>query len=228
VVAASFKKKASHARNVGAASARGDWIAFCDADDRVTRNWLSNLFAARDTADILAGGLDVVGINPPEIALSRGTADYWKDLLPGPCHFLAFAPTSNLLVRRDVFHHLGGFDVTLPYCEDVDFSWRAQLAGRTLALAPDALVEYRFRSSIRGTFRQTASYQAAEPELYIRYRSQGARRQRAGEVLERVWWLLSRGAYVLLDRRRRYLWWSIAGGVLGRMRGSLRYRVLYL
>ena len=227
VVDAAQVRGPSHARNAGVRAARGEWVAFCDADDRVTPTWLSHLYEARQDADVLAGGLVVDTINPPEVASSRGSAEYWTSLLPGPCQFLAFAPTSNMLVRRDVFLDLGGFDEHLPYCEDVDFSWKAQLQGHTLALAPDALVEYRFRTSIRETYDQTMRYKAAEPQLYLRYRSAGARRQTVPAAFGRLWWLASRSPYAVLDTRRRFLWWSILGTVVGRLRGSLRYRVLY-
>ena len=42
-----------------------------------------------------------------------------------------------MLVRADLFETLGGFDAAMTsYGEDVDFSWRARLAGARVVTAP--------------------------------------------------------------------------------------------
>ena len=48
-----------------------------------------------------------------------------------------------LIVRRDAFLGLAGFDEAFfLYCEDVDLSLRARVAGHRLAVFPDALVDH--------------------------------------------------------------------------------------
>jgi GT2 family glycosyltransferase len=141
---------------------------------------------------------------------------------------LPYAPSCNLLIGSQSFAALDGWDETLPYCEDVDLSWRAQLAGMTLAFAADAVVHYRYRSSLRESFTQMRRYKAAEVALYARYRRAGAQRAGVGEALGRLWWLTSRSPYIGLGLERRMLWWSIAGAEAGRVRGSWQCRTLYL
>jgi hypothetical protein len=47
--------------------------------------------------------------------------------------------TAGLLVRRDVWDRLGGLDPALPlFRDDVDFGWRAQLAGHRVVVVPNA------------------------------------------------------------------------------------------
>lgn len=51
--------------------------------------------------------------------------------------------TAGMLIRRDVYQALGGFDRRLPLMrDDVDFCWRAQSAGHTVLVAPDAVMRH--------------------------------------------------------------------------------------
>ncbi|GAB2874786.1 glycosyltransferase family 2 protein [Streptomyces mayteni] len=51
--------------------------------------------------------------------------------------------TAGMLVRRDVFERLGGFDRRLPLMrDDVDLCWRAQAAGHRVLIAPGAVVRH--------------------------------------------------------------------------------------
>lgn len=52
--------------------------------------------------------------------------------------------SAGMLVRRDVWDALGGFDPALPFFrEDVDLCWRARLAGHRVLVATDAVVHHR-------------------------------------------------------------------------------------
>ncbi|MFK0217660.1 glycosyltransferase [Streptomyces vinaceus] len=51
--------------------------------------------------------------------------------------------TAGMLVRRDVYDALGGFDRRLPLMrDDVDLCWRAQSAGHEVLVAPDAVLRH--------------------------------------------------------------------------------------
>ncbi|MFF6807680.1 glycosyltransferase [Streptomyces sp. NPDC012616] len=51
--------------------------------------------------------------------------------------------TAGMLIRRDVFDQLGGFDRRLPLMrDDVDLCWRAQAAGHRVLIAPEAVVRH--------------------------------------------------------------------------------------
>ena len=57
-------------------------------------------------------------------------------------------PGACTLVRADLFEALGGFDPTIAmFGEDVDFCWRAQVAGARVAVAPEARVAHREAAS---------------------------------------------------------------------------------
>ncbi|WP_329272602.1 glycosyltransferase family 2 protein [Streptomyces sp. NBC_01451] len=56
--------------------------------------------------------------------------------------------TAGMLVRRDVFDELGGFDRRLPLMrDDVDLCWRATAAGHRVLVAPEAVVRHAEASS---------------------------------------------------------------------------------
>jgi GT2 family glycosyltransferase len=51
--------------------------------------------------------------------------------------------TAGMLVRRDIFDRLGGFDRRLPLMrDDVDLCWRATAAGHRVLVAPEAVVRH--------------------------------------------------------------------------------------
>jgi GT2 family glycosyltransferase len=51
--------------------------------------------------------------------------------------------TAGMLIRRDIFDELGGFDRRLPLMrDDVDLCWRATAAGHRVLVAPEAVVRH--------------------------------------------------------------------------------------
>ncbi|WP_406304724.1 glycosyltransferase [Streptomyces sp. NBC_00885] len=51
--------------------------------------------------------------------------------------------SAGMLIRRDVFEQLGGFDRRLPLMrDDVDLCWRAHAAGHRVLIAPDAVMRH--------------------------------------------------------------------------------------
>lgn len=51
--------------------------------------------------------------------------------------------TAGMLIRRDVFEQLGGFDPVLPLMrDDVDLCWRVAAAGHRTVVAPDAVLRH--------------------------------------------------------------------------------------
>ena len=212
----------AHARNVAAAVA-GELIAFCDADDVVTPAWLEELVrTAADGADIAGGALDHHTLNDPAIGRARGGS---TTELQRTYRFLPYAVGGNCAVRREVFVKLDGWDTRYTRAEDVDFSWRAQLAGYKVVFAPRAVIACRHRESSLAGARQVLDYARAEVRLYKQYGSVGARRRRATEVARSYIYLLTRLPYLVISRRRRTTWLVTAAHNLGRVWGSVEHRV---
>jgi GT2 family glycosyltransferase len=112
--------------------------------------------------------------------------------------------------------------------EDVDFSWRAQLAGYRLRFVPDAVVRTRYRTGLRGLASQFYLRGKAAPHLFRQFRAAGVRRSTPGEVLKDWSWLLTRLPAVVSSRERRGRWVRRAAYSFGRICGSIEQRVAYL
>jgi len=218
VVDASLVRGAPGARNSGVRAAKGDLLAFCDADDAVDKDWLAHCVAALDHADVVAGVFDFWSLNagpesPPTAAAT---------------HQLGFLPAglaANIAVRRIAFEEVSGFAEDLPIGEDIDLCWRLQLRGFRFAIAPEAIVAKRERSTFTEVFRQTAAYGRCGPVLYRRYRAVGAHRDLVGACKAWVWLALSIPS--LLNDERRNQWARTAGVRLGRLAGSVKEGVFF-
>ena len=226
VVDASARRGVSHARNAGAAAARGDVLLFCDADDVVVDEWVETMQRALSAHEVVGGCLDCTKLNSPNTL--RNHHDHDASGRAAPLGMLPYAVGATCGVRTSVFNSLSGWNETyVNGADDEDFSWRAQLASHRLGFASEAVVAYRHRSTLRGHVRQHFGYGAAQALLYRDYGCHGMRRRSPGTVLRGWAWILL-NATDLRDRDKGWEWWRAVALQAGRIRGSFRYRVLFL
>ncbi|MBS1905449.1 MAG: glycosyltransferase [Actinobacteria bacterium] len=242
VVPAFEKGGQCYARNVAARCARSPYLAFCDADDVVSSAWVEALSETLDAGDVLATGLlrlDV--INPPhswKAMITQGASAVITDhvegepVLVGPIGYLGyldFAFGCNIGVRRETFLALGGMDERhIGGSEDVDFSWKAQEAGREIVVNPEAVVDYRLRPGVDEVFAQRRRYFRAQMRMWGISRDLG--RPVRGMSLR---WALSKSVTVPFeylrvrkaDMETRYAFAFRAGGVVGNLQGQFLERV---
>jgi glycosyltransferase involved in cell wall biosynthesis len=223
---ATARRGINHARNAGAAAAGGDFLAFCDADDVVSPGWLDALASAASGADLVGGRNEWSELNEPEVIAWRPSSPM-TELMRGH-DFLPYTAGGNMGVWADTARELRWDEGYRFGGSDQEFAWRAQLGGYEVAFAPDALVQLRFRRSIRATARQFYRYGVSGAQLHRAFRHAGIPRHDNRDALRR-WWRLVRSVPDLWGpRNRRGYWVRVAAFRWGRLVGSLRARALVL
>jgi glycosyltransferase involved in cell wall biosynthesis len=154
----------SCARNLGAASAAGNYLALTEDDVVVGEEWLSR--AARH---LEGTGTEILEGTTIYQHTKKEVRRFEKQRQP------SFIPC-NLFIKREVFHRIGGYDESffdarskLYFREDADLGFRLLAAGHTIILAPDVIVEHppQFRGLV-DCWRHARRYMF-DPLLYRKH-----------------------------------------------------------
>jgi glycosyltransferase involved in cell wall biosynthesis len=141
-------RNASATRKVGLDQARGDWLAFLDADDYWAPEKLERQidFIARHP-EIRLLTTDGVYVSAEGVIRDSWLADYFdpvQDLTGDLAPLLiqrCFTLVSSILVERNVYHEVGGINPEIQRSYDYDL-WLRVLARHPGGLMKDRLISY--------------------------------------------------------------------------------------
>jgi GT2 family glycosyltransferase len=221
----------SRARNIGAREAVGGLLAFTDDDCVPEADWLAALARAVEEHDAIAATGRVLPLPddlPGLVAVSSRTDPRLRVFAASG------APTpwevgtgGNLLVDRETFRAVGGFDEALgpgtrfPAAEDIDLLERLLATGGRIVYTPDAVVLHEMKAA-RGRLKRRLPYGyglgaavGRAPRrrrvllvrrfaaMQVRMAASGARRLSPRRVLEPLLGLAGFAAGLVAVRRRR-------------------------
>ena len=132
--------------NMGAKIAKGDYFLFLNNDTIVTPTFISEMIKVIDNDKRIAicqslllrsdGSIDSSGDFIDELGVVYSSKE-----IPDDIQKISSAKGASLLIRRQIFTDLGGFDKKFfATFEDVDLGWRTWILGYDVVVVPKSIV----------------------------------------------------------------------------------------
>ena len=154
-------------RDLSMKYASGDVFAFIDDDAYPRKDWLKNAVKILQNEDVGAvGGPAITEPNDPILLQGSGrvlesfmcSGKYTYRYIPGKAREDDDIPSVNLIVKREVFEQVGGYDSNYYPGEDTKLCMDIVNTGKKLIYDPDILVYHHRRALFKGHLKQITNY----------------------------------------------------------------------
>jgi len=140
--------------NAGAAAAKGEILLFLHVDCRIPPGSLAAIEAAVQSEAAVGGGFTHSFAPTSPLLAATSTLGNLYARATG-----IFFGDFGIFLQRDAFLRIGGYDTSLPYCEDAGLCRAARKVGRLVQI-PQTIVSSSRRYEHQGRFRLTAIFAA--------------------------------------------------------------------
>ena len=146
------------ARNRGVLDAKGDILAFTDADCIPSATWIDrgvSEFLSHPGLDRVAGGIELVFRDRDKRSAVESYEQVFAFRQREMVERWGAAITANMFARREVFSAIGLFSTTAYSGGDQEWGVRALESGYSIAFVPEARVFHPSRRTLRSLIRKT-------------------------------------------------------------------------
>jgi glycosyltransferase involved in cell wall biosynthesis len=150
-------------REVGLQKASSDFVCFFDSDLVISPNWFieqSKAVKKYPNADVWYGRVETPNDVKSAVARMSGIEYvHYQNRIRGKGSInRPGCDTSNTIFRRSMLQYVGGFNVKLLTCEDLDIGHRIWKGGGRIILWQDAKTFHYHRETLVGKIKQNFEY----------------------------------------------------------------------
>ena len=160
------------ARNKGLSVAKGEIIAFTDADCLPRSNWLekgANALMQHDNIGLVSGQVNLFPADPNVPTVAEIYEQIFGFPIENYVKNLHFGVTANLFTRRKIIDEVGELNNALKSGGDFEWGWRVYGAGHENFYGEDVVVDHPARNDVWAIYSKKRRVQGGLHDLSVQH-----------------------------------------------------------